>query len=186
MLDQGVITQIRLETPPTLPPSGWEDPTPRDPPRPAIQRPELMNAPNTLEYRGRWSMDPAFAYDAGIPGFSPYFHLHDMRWYYVVQWLFILVAVLFTLGVATRVTSVLAWFAGLSVIHRGLPSSFGMDAMLALVLFYLMLGPSGSALSLDRLFWRYRKAHGALGQRRPVPDLAPVPSVGANILIRLL
>ena len=86
----------------------------------------------------------------------------------VVHGLGLLVAVLFTLGLGTRVTSVLAWVYALSLIHRALLAAFGMDTMLAIALFYLMLSPCGARLSLDRLIQRFRRGAvrpGASGAR---------------------
>lgn len=82
----------------------------------------------------------------------------------------LLVLALYTLGVWTRVTSVLAWGVVLSYIHRG-PMLTGMvEPVLAMAMFYLCLGPCGAWLSVDA--WR-----------RGTP---PPESVAANISLRLL
>ena len=53
---------------------------------------------------------------------------------------------LFTVGLWTRVTSVLAWAASLNYIHRGEMILFGQDTMQTILITYLMIGPSGAAL----------------------------------------
>jgi hypothetical protein len=57
---------------------------------------------------------------------------------------------LFTVGLWTRITSVLTWMGALCYVHRTPYVLFGMDTMMNLCLVYLMVGPSGAALSLDR------------------------------------
>jgi hypothetical protein len=58
-------------------------------------------------------------------------------------------AVLVTLGWRTRITSALLYVMMLSIHHRNLMTNCGPDVLLILMLFYLMLSPSGAALSLD-------------------------------------
>src|SRR5262249_58223947 len=81
---------------------------------------------------------------------------------------------LFTLGLWTRVTSVLAWAGSTCYVHRCSTQLFGMDTMSTILLLYLMIGPSGAALSLDA--WLRKR-------RDPTP---PRPQVSANLAIRLL
>jgi hypothetical protein len=59
------------------------------------------------------------------------------------------VAVLFTIGWRTRLVSCLLFFMNLSIHHRNIPTNCGPDNLLLLMLFYLMLAPSGAAYSLD-------------------------------------
>jgi hypothetical protein len=94
---------------------------------------------------------------------------------------------LFTIGLWTRVTSVLTWLAVLSYIQRSYTTLFGMDTIMIIVLLYLAIGPSGAALSVDRLIARYWATYRALRKHRPAPEfLPPQPSVGANLALRLL
>jgi hypothetical protein len=58
-------------------------------------------------------------------------------------------AVLFTVGWRTRVTGVLLYLLLLSIHHRNIPTNCGPDNLLLAMVFYLMLGPSGAAYSLD-------------------------------------
>jgi uncharacterized membrane protein YphA (DoxX/SURF4 family) len=61
--------------------------------------------------------------------------------------------VLFTVGLFSRVTSVVAFVVVISLIHRGPMLARPMEDVLAMVMLYLCIGPSGGAFSLDRL-WR--------------------------------
>lgn len=132
----------------------------------------------------RFGGDPRRAYAFGTPTFSVWYHVHDPFWMGVIHAFFIGVAVLFTLGIGTRVTSLLTWFAYLNYIHRNWVQLFGVDTMITILLLYLMIGASGGAYSLDRLiarWWRGRKSGGGLAPPEPL-----VPTVSANVAIRLL
>ncbi|MEZ6139324.1 MAG: hypothetical protein R3B84_02025 [Zavarzinella sp.] len=101
-------------------------------------------------------------------------------------------AFLFTVGLFTRVTSVLVWFASLWYIHRSPLHVFGQDTMQTILLFYLMISPCGAAFSLDALRLRYRAAKAVLGGGKHPPAWAsaalagPVSSWQANFAIRML
>ncbi len=88
-----------------------------------------------------------------------------------------LVFTLFTVGLWTRVTSVLALFVAISFANRVPPALFGLDQINIMLLLYLTIGPSGQALSLDR--W--------LAIRKFGPRAKPLrPSAGANLAQRLI
>jgi hypothetical protein len=155
------------------------------------------------EYIETHGADPRRTYARGIPIFSIWFHVTDPTAMAALHATGILVSLLFTLGLATRLTSALTWFAVLCYIHRNPNIQFGMDTMMVILLTYTMLGPSGSALSLDRRIarwwsqakpdvvrWWYRLWH------KPEPSAAdiapapyaeqPLPSISANLAIRML
>lgn len=90
------------------------------------------------------------------------------------------VLALFTAGVFTRVTSVLAFLAVISFSHRGPLLTQLVEPLLALTTFYLCLGPCGAAYSFDA--WRKRPSSG------PSESAAVVepPSILANLSQRLL
>ncbi len=81
---------------------------------------------------------------------SPYFHLQDPLWIGLMHAAVMVATLLFTIGFASRVTSVLAWAGGVIYIHRAPSTVFGVDTMTNLGLLYLMIAPCGAALSLDR------------------------------------
>jgi hypothetical protein len=114
---------------------------------------------------------------------SIYYHVEDPAWVWVIHSLILIVMFLFTIGLWTRVTSVLTWVGALMYIQR-LPSMlFGMDTMTNLALLYLMIGPCGAALSVDR-WLKVRRERRRLGAAYvPTP---PEPMVSATVATRLM
>ncbi len=110
---------------------------------------------------------------------SIFFHVQDPNWAVVIHVAVFGVLLLFTAGLWTRVTSVLAWAASIQYIHRLTFHLFGMDTMLIILVLYLMIGDSGGALSLDR--WLERRRARARGE-----DAALKPSSTATLAIRLI
>jgi hypothetical protein len=87
----------------------------------------------------------------------------------------LVVLAMFTLGLFTRVTSILTFIITLSYCHRLEGSLFGLDQINALLATYLMFGQSGAVWSLDR--WLTTRG----GRSLPIQ-----PSIGTNIAIRLI
>jgi hypothetical protein len=87
----------------------------------------------------------------------------------------LIVLAMFTLGLFTRVTSILTFIITLSYCHRLEGSLFGLDQINALIATYVMLGQSGAVWSLDR--WLAKRRGNAL----PIQ-----PAIGTNIAIRLI
>jgi hypothetical protein len=80
----------------------------------------------------------------------------------------LVILAMFTLGLFTRVTSVLAFVITLSYCHRLTGALFGLDQINLFMTMYLMLAPCGRVWSLDR--W--------IARRRGLPDpSAASPSV---------
>ncbi|HEY7329159.1 MAG TPA: HTTM domain-containing protein [Gemmataceae bacterium] len=116
---------------------------------------------------------------------SIYYHVEDPMWVWVIHLTITLFMLLFTLGLWTRVTSVLTWIGSLMYLHRVMQPGmlFGMDTMTNISLFYLMISPCGSALSLDR-WLQVRRERRRLGSNY-VPQ-PPEPSVSATFATRLI
>jgi hypothetical protein len=173
--------RVRHEAPLQAPRWGWED-------RPTHPLPEDPDAARqVLDYYDRWGVDPRQADAKGQAVWSVWYHLTDPGWMVAVHVGYLGVLVLFTLGLWTRVTSVLAWVGALSYVHRAPMTLFGMDTILCLVLFYLMIGPSGAAMSLDRLRARIRAGQSALRLGVAPPALGRLtPLVSANFALRLM
>ncbi len=93
---------------------------------------------------------------------------------WTVHILGLVVLVMFTLGLFTRVTSILAFLITISYVHRLPGALFGLDQINGMLALYLMLGPAGAAFSLDRRRAAARGTH------------VPTHSVAANIAIRLI
>jgi len=81
-----------------------------------------------------------------------------------------------TLGLFTRVASVVSFLAAVSYVNRVPGAQFGLDQINGMLALYLMVGPCGACYSLDR--WR-AGPRGAAAE--PVP-----PSVSANLAVRLI
>ena len=92
-------------------------------------------------------------------------------------WLSMAVLAMFTLGLWTRATSILAFLVTVSYIYRVPAATFGLDQINAMLALYLAIGPSGEALSIDR--WRAVR-------RGQAPAGGPTPSAGANLALRLI
>src|SRR5271165_5501806 len=98
-------------------------------------------------------------------------------WMWPVYGFSMAVLLLFTLGLFTRVTSVLSLLVVISFAHRVPQATFGLDQINAMLTLYLAIGPSGQALSLDRLIAR--------GWRRTAAARL-APSASANLALRLI
>jgi hypothetical protein len=161
----------------------------------------LEEANEIKAYLQKWGVDPRRTYTKGMTVWSVWFHVTDPSTMVVVHTLFIVAALLFTVGFCTRITSVATWFALLCYIQRNPVILFGVDTMMTIVLTYLMLAPCGAVYSVDRLllnWWRRAKPGMVQGWYRfwrlPVPSVAevapalepPTASVSANVAIRLL
>ena len=124
---------------------------------------ELRNRPGVKEQQDRvdffvkYNVDPRRMYDQGLVVWSIWLHVTDPFWMNVVQTVFVIATLCMVLGLGTRVAIPIVWFANLSYIHRNPFILFGVDTMMNVLLLYFMIGPSGAALSLDRLLSR-RKA----------------------------
>ena len=99
------------------------------------------------------------------------------RWIWPAYAAMMLFLVLFTVGLWTRITSILSLVVVISFVNRVPEALFGLDKINAVLTFYLAIGPSGRALSLDR--WLAHRRH-------PNEPAAAKPSVGANFALRLI
>jgi hypothetical protein len=171
---------VRHEDPIFAPPPGWE--APQRAPLPD----NLEEKARILRYYNDWGVDVRETYARGHYLWSLWFHVTDPTWMTVLNVVALAIFVLFTLGLGGRVTSLLAWLAAITYLHRAPPMLFGLDATLNLALLYLTIGPSTAALSLDRLLSRWRTTRQALRRRQPAPVLAgPAARADANFALRL-
>ncbi len=145
-----------------------------------------------IEYLEYWNNEPEKTIQTGHNIFSVWFHVSDPTQMALIHTAILLVMVLFTVGLFTRVTSVIVWLAVLTYVHRTQQILFGMDTMMNILLFYLMIGNSGAALSLDRLIARYRAVRASLRRTGTVDPqtqtflAAPLPSRSAGFALRLI
>jgi hypothetical protein len=180
-VDLRAINEMRSEAPTVAPPSDWQE----------SEAPDVTNLDPQARrqvwvYYDKWGVDPRRTLAQGQYAWSIWFHVTDPTWMLVVHSVYLGVLALFTLGFHTRITSALAWLGALAYIHRAPTTLFGMDSILIIMLMYLTLGPSGKALSLDRILENYRYCRRALSRGGPAPRLLPpAPLVSANFTLRL-
>lgn len=104
----------------------------------------------------------------------------------------LIVVAMFTVGLWSRVTAVLAWIIVVSISRRVPVSLFGFDQIVSAWTLYLAFTfASGQAVSLDRFLARYRQARATVARRRQdgrwlVPSGLPDSSVSANLGLRLI
>jgi len=145
-----------------------------------------------VDYVDEWLVDPSQVYAVGKPVWSLYYHVTSPTGMWVVHLSTIFVIGLFTIGLWTRVTSIMAWMMMVMYIHRSELVLFGMDTMMNVLMIYLMFAPSGAALSIDRLLerrrlWRFHLAKGGPMDPEIRDRLArPRQSVSANFVTRLI
>ena len=92
----------------------------------------------------------------------------DDRWITAFFWFSLAFAVLLTVGLWTRVSSVVVFVCVVSIQQRALLITHGGDKFLRAAGFFLMFAPAGAALSLDRLIrLRTKRENGDLQPRAP-------------------
>ena len=87
----------------------------------------------------------------------------------------LVVFAMLTIGLFSRITSILGCIIALAYCNRLTGAWFGLDQINAFIAMYLMLGDCGGAYSVDRWLARRR------GNEGP-----PQPTIGTNIAVRLL
>ncbi|HEX3436108.1 MAG TPA: HTTM domain-containing protein [Pseudacidobacterium sp.] len=85
----------------------------------------------------------------------------DDRWISALFWFFLVFAVLLTVGLWTRLSSIAVFLCLASIQQRNLFIIHGGDAFLRVTGFFLMFAPAGAAFSLDRLIRIRRGKEGA-------------------------
>lgn len=104
----------------------------------------------------------------------------------------LIVLAMFTVGLWSRVTAVLAWVIVVSTVRRVPVALFGFDQMVSTWALYLAVtGASGQAVSLDRFLNRWKRNRADLAVRRrdgrwTPPSGVPAPTISANLSLRLI
>jgi hypothetical protein len=107
--------------------------------------------------------------------FSFFDNIHSSGELWAFHLLSLFVLVLFTIGLYSRVTSVLALLVVLSYAHRAIFLTSEFEGVLAFIMLYICLGSSGACLSVDS--WRAAKK--AAGPTAPA-------SYSSTISLRLI
>ncbi len=92
----------------------------------------------------------------GSSSYSIFFNVTDPAGIWAMHGIFLTANLLFAMGLFTRFTGVLTWIGALSYIQRAQTSLFGMDTIISILLFYLMLSPCGKVWSVDRFLEKCR------------------------------
>jgi hypothetical protein len=87
-------------------------------------------------------------------------------WIEAMFWVSLALAVLLTVGLVTRLNSLLVFLCLTSIQQRNLYITHGGDTFLRLAGFFLIFAPAGDALSVDRLIRRWRQKEPANIQPR--------------------
>jgi hypothetical protein len=129
------------------------------------------------ELAAQLGFDPAANASWAGSGLSYLNYLHSPAELHLLHWLGLAALVLFTVGFLTRVTSVLALIVVLSYFHRGMVLTGEAEPVLAFLMFYLCLAPSGRWLSVDA--W-------LASRKAPAAIEPPAASWGATVATRLI
>jgi hypothetical protein len=161
-INYDVATDFRKEYP--IPPSdmSWE------PQKSTLPPPSPEEAQQLGAYREKWlsnyppDADPRLLVTRGQYVWSVWYHVTDPTWIVVVHVGILVCMLLFALGLWTPVTGLVTWLGMLSYVNRASTTFFGMDTIMNVLVIYLTLAhlfarPGTMALSLDRLWWRYRR-----------------------------
>lgn len=122
-------------------------------------------------------LSPALVRDVQPTVWPSFWWYVPVVWGPLVHWVCLTILALFTAGVLTRITSILAVVIAVSYANRLFFATFGLDQINCMLAFYLAIGPAGAALSVDQ--WLRGRARGESCWSGP-------PSVGANIATRLI
>lgn len=97
-------------------------------------------------------------------------------WMWTAYGLSMLVLAMFTVGLWTRMTSVLSLIVAISFAYRAPEAQFGLDQINIMLTLYLAIGDSGRAVSLDR--W--------IARSRGKAERLEAPSLRSNLGQRLI
>jgi hypothetical protein len=174
---------------------GWDDAPP--PPQDLTDDEKVFLEETGTDPRGlsdeekdearNWLVNPRMVIARGHYTWSIWFHVTDPTAMLLIHSLFLVIIFCFAIGFCTRLTGVLTWLAAMCYIQRAPTALFGVDTMTNIVLIYLMIGPSGAALSVDRLLQRYWARREAIRNKVAIPEFPdPDPMVSANLSLRLI
>jgi len=113
-------------------------------------------------------------------------HLHGIQSPVVLWALHIAALIVFamlTVGLYSRVVSVIALLIAIGYVHRAPGAQFGLDQINVILAMYLVVGPCGAYYSVDR--WLRGKRENR-EQRSTGEAFETPPSTAANIAIRLI
>lgn len=120
--------------------------------------------------------------DKSVYIWSPYIHLENTHWIWAIHFSVLGANLCMAAGLFTRMTTILSWMGAMFYVQRASSALFGMDAMILILLFYMMLAPGWQAYSLDRLIIGYFKRKA--GDKDW--DSPPEPLISTNVVARMV
>jgi len=139
-----------------------------------------------LRFFGPHGLTPVDAVQSWIGnryGFSYLNHLHEPSELWAAHFVGFVILLLFTVGLWTRVTSVLATLVVLSTIHRAPMLAGEFESVLAMVMVYLCIGASGDYLSVDYWLRRRRQLQRPLYDREPrIRPSCPLTTISTRLI----
>ncbi|MCA9031065.1 MAG: HTTM domain-containing protein [Planctomycetaceae bacterium] len=116
---------------------------------------------------------------SGSTGISFWWYVQP-EYYQLVHWCCMVLLLMFTIGMLTRVTACAAFIITVSYATRALNANFGLDQINGFLTLYLALAPCGDALSFDA-WWARRQA-----RRKGLPVIEPIPRASTRLATRLI
>ena len=113
---------------------------------------------------------------------SIFYHTTSPFWIWVVHLGFLIANFFMAVGLFSRTSSIISWIGALAYIHRAPSGLFGMDAMIVILLFYMMIAPGGEIYSLDHYFQKMRRKKAG----DPNWNESPKPLVLSNFVTRMI
>lgn len=86
----------------------------------------------------------------------------------------------FMIGLCSRSTNLILWIGHLSFVHRSYAAWYGLDSIIAMLLFYQLIGPTGAAVSVDA-WWNRRQQ-----KNQPDASTGSPESWTANLSLRMI
>lgn len=102
---------------------------------------------------------------------SVFYHATNPYWIWVFHLGFLTANFFMAVGFFSRTSAIISWIGALAYIHRAPSGLFGMDAMIMILLFYMIIAPGGEIYSLDHYFHKMRRK-----SRRPQLERIPKAS----------
>ena len=113
---------------------------------------------------------------------SIFYHVTSPFWIWAFHLGFLTANFCMAVGLFSRTTAIISWIGALAYVHRAPSGLFGMDAMIVILLFYLMLAPGGEIYSLDHYFQKLRRKKAG----DPNWNESPQPLVLSNFVTRMI
>jgi len=113
---------------------------------------------------------------------SIFYHSMNPYWIWIFHIGFLIANLFMGIGLFSRTSTIISWFGALCYVHRAPTALFGMDAMIIILLFYMMIAPGGEIYSLDYYLQKLRRKKAG----DPNWDSQPKPLVLTNFVTRMI